>query len=100
VPNAVFVGHSTGGMYLVSVSELEAHLAGLVLVSTAPCAGWMAAFGAMTQSHPLPELDAATATFEQELTDANIGRVVVASAPWNFAPGFVEAGAEQLRPTR
>jgi pimeloyl-ACP methyl ester carboxylesterase len=97
VSDAVFVGHSTGGMYLLSVPELESHIAGLVLVSSAPHAGWMAAFGAMTESHPLPEVDAATAAFEQDRTDANLGRVAVASAPWNFAPGYVDAGAQLLR---
>ncbi|MEV6682276.1 alpha/beta hydrolase [Streptomyces erythrochromogenes] len=38
--DVIMVGHSTGGMFLLSLPELEAHLAGLCLVSSAPHAGW------------------------------------------------------------
>ncbi|MER7008257.1 hypothetical protein ABT297_35140 [Dactylosporangium sp. NPDC000555] len=55
LPGAVFVGHSTGGMYLLSVPELEAHLTGLVLVSSAPHAGWLPAFAELTRQRPLPQ---------------------------------------------
>jgi pimeloyl-ACP methyl ester carboxylesterase len=96
LPRAVFVGHSTGGMYLLSVPALEPLLAGLVLVSSAPHAGWLADFERMTRQNPLPEVDAAAAVYEADPTDANLGRVAVASAPWNFAAGGVAAGAELL----
>jgi pimeloyl-ACP methyl ester carboxylesterase len=96
LPRAVFVGHSTGGMYLLSVPELESRLAGLVLVSSAPHAGWLADFERMTREHPLPEVDAATAAYEANPTAVNLGRVAVASAPWNFTPDGVAAGAELL----
>ena len=49
VPRPVFVGHSTGGMYLLSVPALDRLLAGLVLISTAPNARWRPAFAQMTQ---------------------------------------------------
>jgi hypothetical protein len=39
VPRPVFVGHSTGGEYLLSVPALEPLLDALVLISTAPDAG-------------------------------------------------------------
>ncbi|MEV6845156.1 alpha/beta hydrolase [Actinoplanes sp. NPDC051411] len=96
LPRAVFVGHSTGGMYLLSVPELEPRLAGLVLVSSAPDAGWLADFERMTAEHPLPEVEAATAAYEADPTDVNLGRVAVASAPWNFTAAGVAAGAELL----
>ncbi|MBE2319739.1 alpha/beta hydrolase [Solirubrobacter sp. CPCC 204708] len=90
----VFVGHSTGGMYLLATPELEPLLRGLVLVDTAPDASWMATFAAMTQAHPLPPVDEATARYEAEPSDANLRALAVASAPWNFED--VEAGAELL----
>lgn len=96
LPRPVFVGHSTGGMYLLSVPELESLLAGLVLVSSAPHAGWMDDFVRMTQEHPLPAVDAAAAAYEADPTDVNIGLVTVAAAPWNFTPAGVAAGAELL----
>jgi pimeloyl-ACP methyl ester carboxylesterase len=54
VDRPVFVGHSTGGEYLLSTPELEPLLSGLVLVSTAPDARWMPVFEAMCARHPLP----------------------------------------------
>jgi pimeloyl-ACP methyl ester carboxylesterase len=96
LPRVVFVGHSTGGMYLLSVPELEPLLAGLVLVSSAPHAGWLDDFVRMTQEHPLPAVDAATAVYEADPTGANLGRIVAAAAPWNFTPAGVTAGAELL----
>lgn len=93
VPNPVFVGHSTGGMYLLATPELENLLVGLVLVSTAPDASWLPRFVTMTVEHPLPAVDAASAEYEAHPTDANLGAVAVAAAPWNFGAETVAAGA-------
>ncbi|HEX4366859.1 MAG TPA: alpha/beta hydrolase [Rhodopila sp.] len=96
LPNVVFAGHSTGGMYLLATPELEDHIRGLVLLDTAPDAGWHPRFVAMTKRHPLPAVDAATAIYEQDRRDANIAAIAVASAEWNFTPGAVTAGRELL----
>ena len=96
VPNPVYVGHSTGGMYLLSAPALEEVLVGLALVSTAPDARWLPEFVAMTERHPLPEVVVATAAYEQDPADENLGALAVCSAAWNFSPGTVEAGAELL----
>lgn len=96
VADPVFVGHSTGGMYLLSTPELEEQLAGLVLVSTAPDASWKPRFVAMTQAHPLPAVDAAFAVYEDERTDARLGDIAVASAEWNFTAAGVDAGRALL----
>ncbi|MGV3616081.1 MAG: alpha/beta fold hydrolase [Fimbriimonas sp.] len=96
VPNAVAVGHSTGGMYLLSTPELEPHVLGIGLVSTAPDAAWRSRFFEMTQRHPLPEVDAATARYEAEPTPDHLRDIAVASAEWNFAPEAVETGRALL----
>jgi len=96
LPNAVFVGHSTGGMYLLSTPELESCLIGLVLVSTAPDARWHARFVGMAGKHPLPAVDEASARYEAEPTPERLRDVAVASAEWNFAPECVEKGRELL----
>ncbi|MEV4140065.1 alpha/beta hydrolase [Dactylosporangium sp. NPDC049742] len=96
LPRVVFLGHSTGGMYLLSVPELEPLLAGLVLVSSAPHAGWLADFERMVGEHPLPAVDAAGAVYEADPTDEHLRRLTVASAPWNFTPAGLSAGAEML----
>lgn len=95
-PPAVSVGHSTGGMYLLSEPALEDRLAGLALVSSAPDAGWRAAFGAMTARHPLPEVERATAAYEADKTNARLRDVAMASAPWNFTPASLERGRALL----
>lgn len=96
VANPVFVGHSTGGMYLLSTPDLEDRIAGLVLISTAPDASWLPAFVAMTEQHPLPAVAAATQVYENDPTDTHLAAIAVASAAWNFGPGTIETGRELL----
>jgi pimeloyl-ACP methyl ester carboxylesterase len=96
VPNPVFVGHSTGGMYLLSTPELDNLLVGLVLVSSAPDASWLPAFVQMTEQHPLPQVDVASARYDADPTDENLGAVAVASAAWNFGAETPAAGAAFL----
>jgi pimeloyl-ACP methyl ester carboxylesterase len=96
LPGCVFVGHSTGGMYLLATPALEGLVLGLVLVSSAPDASWMPRFVAMTEDNPLPAVAAAAEAYEREKTDARLGEIAVASAPWNFTLDSVEAGAALL----
>ncbi|MDI1482474.1 alpha/beta hydrolase [Polyangium sp. y55x31] len=96
LPNCVYAGHSTGGMYLLSVPELEAHIVGLALLSSAPDAGWRSHFFEMTKRNPLPEVDAASRRYEAEKTNERLRDVAVASAEWNFTPESVEIGRELL----
>lgn len=96
LPDVVFLGHSTGGMYLLATPELEQHILGLALLDTAPDATWHPRFVAMTQHDPLPEVEAATAIYEQDRRDDAIAAIAVASAPWNFTPEGLEAGRDLL----
>jgi len=96
VPNPIYVGHSTGGMYLLSTPQLENRLTGLVLVSTAPDSSWLPAFIAMTERNPLPAVTAATELYGKGPTDEHLAAIAVASAAWNFAPHTVDAGRDLL----
>jgi pimeloyl-ACP methyl ester carboxylesterase len=96
VANPVFVGHSTGGEYLLSTPALAACLEGLVLISTAPDASWMPVFEEMVRNNPLPGVEQATARYESDPTDENLRAVAVESAPWNFTGQSVAKGAEIL----
>lgn len=94
--NPVFAGHSTGGMYLLDTPELEGVLRGLVLLDTAPDAGWRPRFEEMTRAHPLPAVEAATAIYEADRRDENIAAIAVASAEWNFTPAGLSRGRDLL----
>ncbi len=96
LPNAVFLGHSTGGMYLLATPQVEKHICGLVLVDTAPDASWHPRFVAMTEVNPLPEVAAAAAVYEADRRDENIAAIAVASAPWNFTSAGLAAGRALL----
>lgn len=96
LPNAVFVGHSTGGMYLLATPQLERHVVGLALLDTAPDCSWHARYVAMTQGDPLPQVELAMAVYEADRRDENIAAVAVASAPWNFSAAGLDAGRELL----
>jgi pimeloyl-ACP methyl ester carboxylesterase len=120
VANPVYVGHSTGGQYLLSTPALAGHLAGLALISSAPDASWMPVFEEMVANHPLPGVERAPemaretackkacetafeiafeivrARYESEPTAENLRALSVESAPWNFVGDAVATGAELL----
>jgi pimeloyl-ACP methyl ester carboxylesterase len=96
LPNVVFCGHSTGGMYLLATPELEKHIVGLALLDTAPDARWFSHFVKMTAEHPLPAVEAANKIYEADRRDENIAAVAVASAEWNFTPRGLAAGRKLL----
>ncbi len=96
VTDAVFVGHSTGGMYLLSTPGLHGHVRGLALVDTAPDCSWHAEYVRMTRDHPLPAFDAAAQAYGRDNSLENLTTLVVASAEWNFSPAALVAGRELL----
>jgi pimeloyl-ACP methyl ester carboxylesterase len=96
VPNSVYVGHSTGGMYLLSVPELEKHIKGLVLISSAPDASWHSSFIQMTLQNPLPQVEKAAREFEKNRTNEKLRDIAVASAEWNFTAESVDMGRQFL----
>lgn len=96
VADPVFVGHSTGGMYLLDTPVLREHVRGIALLDTAPDCSWHPAYLAMTRADPLPDFDAAVAAYTSEPTVENLTALVLASAPWNFTPVGLEKGRAML----
>ncbi|MFW3112506.1 hypothetical protein MHAE_01915 [Mycobacterium haemophilum DSM 44634] len=96
VAHPVFVGHSTGGHYLLSVPALDACLAGLVLISSAPDASWLPVFEQMTRDNPLPGVEQASARYESDPTNERLRILAIESAPWNFTSHSMVQGAEIL----
>ncbi|MFB7056032.1 alpha/beta fold hydrolase [Streptomyces vinaceus] len=92
----VMVGHSTGGMFMLSVPELEERLAGMALVSSAPHAGWRPAFAEWAEAHPLPGLAEAAAAYGRNQNDETLRALTLTAAPWNFTPEGLAAGRALL----
>lgn len=96
VEHPVYVGHSTGGQYLLATPALAAMLEGMVLISTAPDASWIPVYEEMTANNPLPGFENAAARYEADPTDEHLRELALRSAPWNFAADNLAAGAELL----
>lgn len=94
--DVVMVGHSTGGMFMLSLPELEAHLAGMALVSSAPHAGWRDSFAQYTQDHPIPAVDDAAARYAEHPDDRHLRDLTLAAAPWNFGERDLARGRSLL----
>ncbi|MGP3690681.1 alpha/beta fold hydrolase [Streptomyces sp. IBSNAI002] len=94
--STVLVAHSTGGMFALSVPELESCLSGLVLISSAPHAGWRSAFGAYAETHPLTGLEEAADRYGEQPDDETLRDLTLAAAAWNFTPEGLAAGRAVL----
>ncbi|WP_406209476.1 alpha/beta hydrolase [Kitasatospora sp. NBC_01560] len=92
----VMVGHSTGGMFMLAVPELAGRLAGAVLVSSAPHAGWRPAFARWAEARPIPGLDALAGEYGRNPNDDTLRALTLAAAAWNFTPGGLAAGRAVL----
>lgn len=96
VGDAVFVGHSTGGMYLLATPALRGVVRGLALLDTAPDCAWHAQYVAMTRRDPLPAFEQAVVAYTKDPSVENLTTLAVTSAEWNFTPAALEAGRALL----
>lgn len=92
--DVTMVGHSTGGMFILAVPVLAERLAGLVLVSSAPHAGWRSVFEQWAETQPVPGLGEAAERYGADPGDATLRALTVAAAPWSFtAAGLADGRA-------
>jgi pimeloyl-ACP methyl ester carboxylesterase len=96
VTDAVFVGHSTGGMYLLATPALRGRVRGLALLDTAVDCTWHAEYVEMTKRDRLPLFERAAIEYAREKSITNLTALAVSSAEWNFTPGALEAGRALL----
>ncbi|WP_042377518.1 alpha/beta fold hydrolase [Streptacidiphilus melanogenes] len=94
--DCVVVGHSTGGMFALSVPALERRLSALVLVSSGPDAGWRQAFERWAAAHPVPGLEDAAQRYAASPGDGTLRDLTVAAAPWNFTAAGLTRGRALL----
>lgn len=92
----VLVGHSSGGMYALSLPELEEKLVGLVLIDSAPDAGWQRELKKMFQERPLEEAEKLTKRYEQQPGNQALRDLTVACASYFFSEKALEQGRALL----
>lgn len=95
--HVILVAHSTGGMYALSVPELESSLEGLVLLDSAPSAGWQAFFAEIVRDFPIPDLEFLQETYEKNPNNQTLKELTLASAPYLFTQRGQASGIELLR---
>ena len=93
----ILVAHSTGGMYALSLPELENLLDGLILLDSAPDAKWQASFAKAVENLPVPGLEELQQRYEKEPTNEALKELTLASAPYLFTQPWQKAGIESLR---
>jgi pimeloyl-ACP methyl ester carboxylesterase len=93
----VLVAHSTGGMYALSVPDLEPLLCGLVLVESAPDAVWRERFGEFSANNTSPGIEAAAQRYAAHPSDETVRELTLAAVSWNVGPWSHEEAMEMLR---
>lgn len=95
--HVILVGHSTGGMYALSLPSLEKKLRGLVLMNSAPNASWQINFQKVMNASPIPQLEALAKIHEQNPSQSTLKELTVASAPYLFTKKGLKEGIALLQ---
>ncbi len=93
----ILVAHSTGGMYALSVPEIEDLLEGFILLDSAPNAGWQASFAEVIGDFPVPGLEVLQEKYMKTPNNQTLKEVTLASAPYLFTQRGQESGIKSLR---
>lgn len=94
--HVIVVAHSTGGMYVLSIPQLEGLLDGLILLDSAPNADWQISFGQMVNDCPIPELEVLHEKHRQSPSNETLKKLTVASAPYLFTKKGLAVGIKML----
>jgi pimeloyl-ACP methyl ester carboxylesterase len=95
--HVILVAHSTGGMYALSLPELEDLLKGLVLLDSAPTAEWQAAFAEIVRDFTIPGLEVLQEKYAKTPNNQTLKELTLASAPYLFTQKGQASGIESLR---
>jgi len=90
--NVIMVGHSRGGMFLLSLPKLEKKIKGLVLLDTAPDKTWQKEFASRIIHSALPE----ETNYYHHPSDETLKGFVLAGARYMFTQEWMEKGTKSL----
>jgi len=95
--NVILVGHSSGGMYALSLPCLEQKLSGLILIDSAPDSSWQRELADMIQSSPIEELERLDKIYRINPDNELLKKLTVAAAPYFFTEVGLQKGRELLQ---
>jgi pimeloyl-ACP methyl ester carboxylesterase len=95
--NVILVGHSSGGMYALSLPQLEQKLSGLILMDSAPDASWQRELANMIQASPIAELDRLDKIYNTNPNNEILKELTVAAAPYFFTKKGLQKGKNLLQ---
>lgn len=84
--NVILVAHSSGGMFALATPEIENSLAGLVLMDSAPHAGWQKFFMQYTQEHPIDKAARLQEIYTTKPSNEALRKLTIACAPYFSTP--------------
>jgi len=90
--NIIMIGHSRGGMFLLSLSELEKKIKGLILLDSAPDNSWQEEFASRITHTNLPEEE----DYKNHPSNETLRRFVLAGAPCMFTKKGLAKGLHSL----
>lgn len=95
--NVILVGHSSGGMFALTLPLLEEKLCGLVLMDSAPDTSWQIALEEMMQATPIAELENLNKIYSQNPSNKTLRELTITSAPYFFTPSGLKEGISLLQ---
>ncbi|EKD54703.1 MAG: hypothetical protein ACD_60C00057G0028 [uncultured bacterium] len=84
--NVILVAHSSGGMFALATPAIEKNLTGLILMDSAPDAGWQKFFTAHVEKNPLPDVPKLQALYQQNPSNDTLKMLTIACAPYFSIP--------------
>ncbi len=90
--NVIMIGHSRGGMFLLSLPELEKKIKGLILLDAAPDNSWQEEFASRITHSDSPEEE----DYKNHPSNETLRKFVLAGAPYMFTKEGLAKGLRSL----
>ncbi len=95
--NVILVGHSSGGMFALSIPSLEHKLSGLVLMDSSPDASWQGELAKMFEASPNPQLEYLDEIYKNNPNNEILRELSVEAAPYFFTEKGLPVGRKLLQ---
>jgi pimeloyl-ACP methyl ester carboxylesterase len=93
----IVIAHSTGGMFVQSIAELEELASGLILIGTAPNMDWKKTFDQYMLQNVTPEIENCANKYRSEPSDEALRDLIIASLKFSFMPESLIKASKMLQ---